>query len=159
MSGLPTALTRNWTLKLASFALALFLWALVRTGPAERELLSGVSVRVQIDDPGWTLAGPPQPQEVQVRFAGSATDIMRIDRARASVRVTIDSVLTADTLIELRRDWVSVEGMSGLVVQDIVPAAVRLTFEPTAQTVLPLSVRTVGRLPRELALAAPIDAL
>jgi YbbR domain-containing protein len=156
VSALSEALTRNWNLKLSALGLAVFLWAVVRAEPTEREVLSSVPVRVQVADLGWTLAAAPDPAQVQVRFAGPTRDILSLDRERASVRFMIEAVSGSDTVVQLRRDWVVVDGATGLVVQDIVPGSVRLTFEPTSQDVVPLAVRTRGRLPRGLALAAPI---
>lgn len=156
MSGLAQTLGRNWTLKLSAFGLALFLWAVVQAEPTEREILSSVPVRVQVGDLGWTLAGDPEPGEVQVRFAGPARQIVELNREGASVRVPVATVTSADTVVALRRDWVVLEGGTGLVVQDIVPGSVRLRFEESRQVALPLSVRTRGTLPAGLALAAPI---
>ncbi len=153
---LKPALGRNWTLKLSSFGLAIFLWAVVQAEPAEREVLSSVPVRVQVGDLGWTLDGEPEPQLVQVRFAGPARQILDLDREGASVRIPVASVTSPDTTIQLRRDWVLVEGGAGLVVQDIVPGSVRLRFQESRQVALPLSLRTRGALPRGIALAAPI---
>lgn len=156
MSGLAQALGRNWNLKASSLGLAVFLWAVVQAEPAERELLSSVPVRVQVGDLGWTLSGAPEPTVVQVRFAGPATQIQDLNRDGASVRIPVAAVTSADTVVQLRRDWVVVEGGSGLVVQDIVPGSVRLQFEESRQVALPLSIRTRGVLPRGVALAAPI---
>lgn len=156
MSALPPSLTTNWTLKLSAFGLAVFLWAVVRAEPAEREVLSSVPVRVQVGDLDWTLSSPPDPAEVQVRFAGPAREIIRLNREGASVRVPIESVSGPDSTLQLRRDWVIAEGATGLVVQDIVPGSVRLEFERTSQLALPLSIRTQGRLPRGYALASRI---
>jgi YbbR domain-containing protein len=156
MNGFTGALSHNWTLKLAAFGLAVFLWAVVRAEPAEREILSSVPVRVQVGDLGWTLAGDPEPREVQVRFAGPARQILELNRESASVRIPVVAVTSADTVVTLRRDWVLLEGGSGLVVQDILPGSVRLRFEESRQVTLPLSIRTRGRLPRGIALAAPI---
>lgn len=129
---------------------------MVRAEPADQEDLSSVPVRVQVGDLGWTLAGDPEPSEVQVRFAGPAREILRLSRAGASVRIPIESVASADTTVQLRRDWVVLAGVTGLVVQDIVPGSVRLTFEESRQRALPLIVRTEGRLSRELALTQEI---
>jgi YbbR domain-containing protein len=149
-------LRHNWTLKLASFGLAVFLWAVVQAEPVEREVLSAVPVRVQVGDMGWTLAGDPEPREVQVRFAGPVRQILDLDREGPMVRVPIETVTGPDTVIQLRRDWVVVGGGATLVVQEIVPASVRLRFEASRQVAVPLSVRTRGTLPRAIALAAPI---
>lgn len=156
MSALPQALTRNWTLKLSSVGLALFLWAVVRAEPADQELLSSVPVRVQVNDPDWNLVGSPVPAEVQVRFAGPAREVLRLNREGAAVRVPLDSVFGPDTTVQLRRDWVRLDGAAGLVVQDVIPGSVRLSLERTRSKVVNLALRTRGRLPSDRALVVPI---
>jgi YbbR domain-containing protein len=156
VSALPQALTRNWTLKLASFGLAVFLWAVEKAEPVQQEVLSAVPVQVQVADLEWTLAGDPDPPEVQVRFAGPEREIQRLSRENAFVRVALETVVGPDTVVELRRDWVSVVGTPNLRVLELVPEDVHLTFERTAQATVPLSVRARGRLPRGVALAAPV---
>ena len=66
---LARRVANNWRLKLASLALAVLLWALVR---AEQRTEQWVTVRVEphILDPGFTLTGRSEPRLVQVRFAG-----------------------------------------------------------------------------------------
>lgn len=156
MSALPQILSRNWTLKLSAFGLAVFLWAVVRAEPADREDLSSVPVRVQIGDLGWSLASDPEPSEVQVRFAGPAREILRLNRAGAYVLVPIETVSSPDTVVALSRNWVVLDGASGLVVQDIVPGSIVLTFEESSQESVPLAARTTGQLPRDLALTQEV---
>lgn len=156
MSALPQALTRNWTLKLASFGLAIFLWAVEKAEPVQQEVLSAVPVQVQVADLDWTLAGEPDPAEVQVRFAGPEREVQRLTRESAFVRIALETVENPDTVIQLRRDWVSVVGTPNLRVLELVPGSIHLTFERTAQETVPLSVRARGRLPRGIALAAPV---
>jgi YbbR domain-containing protein len=72
------------------------------------------------------------------------------------VRVPLDSVWGADTVVTLRRDWVVMGNGSALVVEDISPASVRLRLQPTLSSLVPLRVRTVGALPDGMALAAPL---
>tara|TARA_B100001123_G_scaffold437420_1_gene569581 strand:+ start:7886 stop:8620 length:735 start_codon:yes stop_codon:yes gene_type:complete len=69
----------------------------------------------------------------------------------------LDIVSSADTLVQLRRDWVVVSAGSGLVVEDIAPASVRLVLQRTVSRLLPLRVATTGELSSGLALAAPLD--
>jgi YbbR domain-containing protein len=156
VSVLPRVVTRNWRLKLASFGLALFLWAVVTVQPRNRQTLTSVPVEVVVRDEGWTLAEPPSPATVDVRLGGSARELLQFPRAQTgSVRVVIDRVTSQDTVIRLRNDWVELDG-AGLVVENVLPATVRLRFEQTRTTALPLSVRTQNEFPGELALAQPL---
>jgi len=152
----PRVVTRNWRLKLAAFALAVVLWALVRSDPSRRSDVFAVAVHADVSDVGWTLAADPDPGSVQVRFRGPAGDLIRMARQGTSLRIPLDSVAAADTLVELRRDWVALESGSGLVVEDISPGSVRLRLEPTVTSLIPIRVITRGSLPDGVALAAPV---
>lgn len=156
MSVLPAVVTHNWTLKLASLGLALFLWAVVRAEPPDRELLTEVPVLVQIGDLDWREAQPPEPATVQVRFAGPARQIVGLNRQSVALRIPIDAVHSPDTTVQLRRDWVVVEGGTGLVVEDVLPATVDVHLERTSVEVRPIRLVLSGRLPEGKALAGPV---
>jgi hypothetical protein len=150
----PRALARNFRLKLAALGLAVFLWALVRTEPTSGVNVFTVPVRAQVGDLDWVLDGEPDPATVQVRLRGPTQDLIRIAQEGTTLRVPLDSVTGADMVVQLRRDWVTL-GSSGVVVEDIAPATVRLLLQPTLSRVLPVRVMTRGSLRGELALAAP----
>ena len=157
MSVLPQVVTRNWRLKLSALALSVFLWAVVTVQPRNREEIPGVPIEVQIADSGWALAEPASPQTVTVNLGGLTRDLLQLPRGQeALVRVPIEVVTSADTLVRLRTDWVVLSAGSNIVVQSIEPAAVSLRFERTASTALPLSMRIEGELPEELALLQPL---
>ena len=153
---LPRIVTRNGRLKLAALALAVVLWALVRSDPSQRSDVFSVAVHADVGDAGWTLSADPDPGSVQVRFRGPAGDLIRLARQGASLQIPLDSVAGADTLVQLRRDWVAIERGSGVVVEDISPASVRLRLEPTVAALVPLRIVTRGSLPDGMALAAPV---
>lgn len=153
---LPRVMARNATLKLASLGLAVFLWAVVRVEPADRQELTDVPVRVQVGDLDWTLSGAPEPAVVRVRFAGPVREVLRLDREGTSVRIPLDQVSSSDTVVQLRRDWVVLSGASGLIVEDVSPATVRLTLARNVSETRPVALRTEGSLPGGLALAEPI---
>lgn len=156
MSVLPAVVTRNWTLKLASLGLAVFLWAVVRAEPPDREILTEVPVLVQIGDLDWREAAPPEPATVQVRFSGPARQIIGLNRQATAIRVPLAEVSSPDTTVQLRRDWVVVEGASGLVVEDVLPATVLLHLERTQVDAVPVALVTRGRPPSGYALAGPV---
>ena len=154
----PRILHRNWQLKLAALGLSFVLWALVRTEPSST---SGVDVfampvSVQVGDLDWVLEGEPDPATVQVRLRGRTEELIRLAREGTTLRVPLDSVTSADTVVQLRRDWV-VTGSSGVIVEDIAPATVRLTLQPTLTAAVPLRVATRGALPVALALSTPFE--
>jgi len=152
---IPRLVFRNWRLKIAALCLAVLLWALLRPEPINGVDVFTIPVRAQVGDLDWVLEGEPVPATVRVRLRGPTEDLMRIARDGTTLRVPLDSVSSGDTVVQLRRDWV-VLGSSGVVVEDIEPATVRLALQPTLATVLPLRVVSGGSLPEDLALAAPV---
>ena len=154
---LVRVVARNWRLKLSAFALTLVLWAVVHGGDASgRGNVFTLPVRPQVGDLSWTLVGEPTPATVRVRFRGTTDDLITLAREGATLRIPLDSVTVGDTLVQLRRDWVVLAAGSGLIVEDIVPGAVRVRLEPTLTAPLPIRVLTIGELPAGLALAAPV---
>ncbi|HEX9887012.1 MAG TPA: YbbR-like domain-containing protein [Longimicrobiales bacterium] len=158
MGALSRWLPRNWGLKFAALGLAIFLWAVVQADPDSTNTVLSVPVLVQVDNPEWTPLGPPTPAEVEVHLSGSLRDITRITRGGTVVRIPIADVTARDTVVELRRDWVITDGGGSLVVQQIIPGSVILTFEQTLRRPVPLSVRTIGELPEDVALVQPMSA-
>jgi len=154
----PTqTLVRNWRLKLSALGLAVLLWALVQTEPTNQETFSAVPVRVQIADTGWTTSGAPTPARVELRLGGPAREIIGLAREGTSIRIPVTSVGSRDTVITLRREWVQLGERSGVSVESVSPATVRVSFEPAQTRLVPVSYRIVGRVRDHLALAAGID--
>lgn len=156
MAILPGFVSNNWRLKLAAFGLAVFLWAAVRAEPdrGNTRTLTDVPVRVEVGDLTWTTVGEPQPSTVDVRVGGSFGMFGAVDN-QLTVRIPVDRITSPDTVVELRRDWV--ENPGNLVIQDIDPPRVRITFEETAEAAVPVSLRTTGELPEDVALAQPLS--
>jgi YbbR domain-containing protein len=157
VSVLPRFVTHNASLKIASLVAAVFLWAIAPADRTQQESLTSVPVRVQVADLAWTIAEPPFPATVEVRVAGPAREIIQLAREGATVRVPVDAVAGSDTTVMLRRDWVTLGGTSGLVVEEILPASVQLSFEPVDSAVLVVTLTTSGELPPDVALVAPIQ--
>jgi hypothetical protein len=152
---LPRVVAHNWRLKLAALGLSVFLWALVQTEPRNAESFS-VPVRVEVADTSWISAGPPQPAEVELRLSGPTGEIIRLAREGTVIRVPVDNVGSADSTINLRREWVSLGEGTGLSVESLIPNTVRIEFEPAVSRVLPVAKNVEGTLPEGLALASPI---
>lgn len=157
MSFLPRFVTHNASLKIASLVAAAFLWAIAPADRTQQESLTSVPVRVQVADLAWTTAEPPFPSTVEIRVAGPAREIIRLARERATVRVPIESVASEDTVVTLRRDWVTLGATSGLVVEEILPASVQVRFEPVDSAVFVVDLAVEGELPDDVALVAPIQ--
>ncbi|MBW3535682.1 MAG: hypothetical protein KY453_10795 [Gemmatimonadetes bacterium] len=159
MSGaLPRAIARNWRLKISAFGLALVLWGVVQANLDGRGGLLGLEVPVvaQVNDMDWMLEGDPSPANVRVSLEAPPNVLAPLRPQSAVVQIPVDRVNGRDSVIQLRRDWVRLEGGSGYVVQEISPATVRISFQRTSSELLPVALRTTGELPEGLALAAPV---
>jgi len=157
VASLSQALVRNWRLKLSALGLAVFLWALVQSEPTNPETLSSVPIRIQIADTGWTTSGAPTPATVELRLAGPTREIIRLVRDGTSLRVPVATIGSQDTTIALRREWVQLGDRSGLTVESISPATVRLSFEPAQTRLVPLAARLAGDITDRFALASEIE--
>lgn len=156
MARVPSALLRNWRLKLSALGLSIFLWALVQTEPLSQETLSSVPVVVDVRDTAWSLAGTPDPQTVELLLGGPAREIIRLARDGTTLRVPVTSVSARDTVIVLQRDWVELGQRAGLTVESVTPATLRLSFEPSVTRTVPVTLRTEGSLPSDLALSSEL---
>ncbi len=152
---LPGFLSRNWQLKLSAFALAVLLWTVPRFEAPARQTLEDVPVRVQLNDPEWALRGDPLPSTVEVTLSGPARELFALSVDRPSVLVPVDRVLSQDTAVLIRFQWVRIPDREGVVVESVEPSAVRLTFEPIEVAAVPIRPVLTGSLREGLALADP----
>lgn len=154
MRFLPGILTRNWTLKLVAFVLAVLLWTLVRVEVPDRQAISGVPVDVRVTDQAWLLAGDTEPAQIQVGFVGPTRGLLRLVADPPVVVLTVDSVNGGDSLLTIGRDDVRFPADAGLTVESIEPASVRVSFERMMSRFFPFQVSTIGTLPSSLALTS-----
>ncbi|MEX0935866.1 MAG: CdaR family protein [Gemmatimonadota bacterium] len=153
MGALSGFFSRNWTLKLSAFGVALLLWVAVRAEAPNRQEVSAIPIRVDLADPEWALDGTPSPASVTVRFGGPSRELIRMAVDRPSIVVPLDEVNSADTAVVLSNAWVRIQGRQGVVVEEILPRAVRITLQPVERMTLPAAPRFEGDLPDDLALA------
>ncbi len=153
MGSLSGFFTRNWTLKLSAFGIALLLWVGVRVEAPNRQEFPGVPVRVDLGDPQWALVGDPIPTSVVVRFGGPSRELLRMAVDRPNVVIPLDQVASGDTTVILRNQWIQVQDRPGVVVEDIQPSSVRLTLEPVERVFVPAEVRLVGEVAEGLAMS------
>jgi YbbR domain-containing protein len=153
VSSISGFFSRNWTLKLSAFGVALLLWVSVRAEAPDRQTLPEVPIRLELNDPDWALVGGVQPATASVRFHGPSRELIRnlVDQPR--IVVPVDRVASADTTIVLQPGHVRIQDRPGIVVDDIQPLSVRVSFEPVRRVELPAAVRIAGDLPDGLALA------
>lgn len=153
----PNVLVLNWRLKLSALGLSVFLWALVQNEPPNQETFSAVPVHVEVADTAWALAGLASPATVELRLGGPYRQINRLARDGTSVRIPITQVSSADTVVQLRREWVDLGGRPGVRVESISPSSVRLTFEPAIARLVPVSARLRGRMSDDLSLVSSVN--
>ncbi len=148
--------TRNWRLKVASFALALLLWGTMRLTDDQisRLEIPAVQVRVDQSDPGWLLRGAPSPAAVEMTVSGPMGDLLRAAMSEPVIVIPIDSVSESDLLFELADDWVRNLDRGSVTIEDFAPSSVRLLLERYRVDEIPVSMRLTGRLPDSLALLA-----
>jgi YbbR domain-containing protein len=157
MASAAGALLHNWRLKLSALGLAIFLWGLVQTEPRNSETVSSIPILVEVSDTAWTLAGPPTPAVAELRLGGPAREIVRLARAGTTLRVPLEAVGSADTLISLSRQWVDLPEGTGLTVVSVSPANIRVSLERAITVTLPLALSVLGEVPSHLALASPLE--
>lgn len=153
MSLLPRFVTENASLKLLAFVGAVFLWAIVPGDPQGQEVLSSVPLQVQVADLDWVAVGDPEPAQVQVRLSGPTREIIRLARQGTRMRIPVEGVHSEDSVVTLRREWLDLGGVSDVVVDEVVPQAVLVRFEPAGSRAVPLRPRLRGSLPDGLVLA------
>jgi hypothetical protein len=157
MPRMSSSLVRNWPLKLSALGLSIFFWALVQTEPLSQETFSSVPVFVDIEDTTWTTVLAPTPATVELRLGGPAREIIRLIREGTSLRVPVSAVGSRDTVIALERGWVQLGQRSGVTVESVSPATLRVSFEQAVTKSIPLSLQIRGELPEHLALSSELD--
>ncbi len=126
----PRRVLRNWQLKLAALALAVLLWVLVRAEQPTEQWMQ-VRVETQMLDPAYTLAAPPTPQVVQVRFAGKWREIGELALEKPVLVLHVRNVGRQRTFV-LEPAMVRLpDGARGRVsALDVRPGLVRLALQP-----------------------------
>jgi len=120
---------RNWRLKLAALGIALLLWSVVKAEEIVSVYVRGVPVSVSLRQPGWEMLQPPAPARVTVLLTGPVREVLRLGFERPRIVVPVEDVRDSVLVSGLRADWVHLSGdLARTRVDDIVPAAVRLTF-------------------------------
>jgi YbbR domain-containing protein len=149
-------ITHNWVLKLAALVVALLLWSLVRADePFQRT--EWAPVVVEVADPDWQLAEPPQPDSVEVTFSGPFRDLWRVGAARPQVVVPVENVNDTTELRVLSGNLVRLQDDLGRTrVEALHPNTVTLHYEPLETRAVPVRATTTGQLPAGFALEMPL---
>ncbi len=131
---------RHVGLKLLSIAVAALLWLVVTDDP-EVERTLRVGVELQRTPPGVELTSDV-PDTVALRVRGPASRLAGLGPGDLSVVVDLDGVRTGRRLFALTADQVTAP--YGIVVTQVTPAALPLSFESTAGKVVPVRPRIEG---------------
>lgn len=150
----------NWTLKLTAVVLAFFLWFAVRSETPVQAPISGIEVRVQLEEEGWIFLPPPRPDTVRVMFEGPVRQLaaLSLERPRmvVPVRQVSDSVMTRSLeLSYLRYRGGPPDGVRAVSVE---PGTVTLNFDRIVDAMRPVAPMVSGTLPEGRALAEPPTA-
>lgn len=149
----PEVLTRNWQLKLSAMGLAVLLWTVPELGKEGSQVLENIPVRVQLNDPEWALIQEPLPATIQLTLSGPSRELFALGLDRPSIVIPVDQVSASDTAVLLRSQWVRMSVGEDVVVVELVPNLVNLSFEPMEVGAVPLRPRLSGVLPEGLSLA------
>ncbi len=155
MSFLPGILSRNWQLKLSALGMAMLLWTVPRFEGQSTRILEDIPVRVQLGDPNWVLVGSPSPATVSVTLSGPARELIALAIDRPPVLVPLDEVSAGDTTVLLRLSWFRGSERDGVVVENLKPGAVTMTFEGIVERPKPFSAPLSGEPPQGISLAGP----
>jgi YbbR domain-containing protein len=136
-------LTNDLLLKVTALGLAFLLWTLVKTD--NQVPIADIPIQVVNQDPGWVLAGPPEPATVQVTFSGPVRELFRVAADRPSVLVPIDDVSDTTEVVLLHTNWVALGNrVTATRVEDIRPTAIRLRFDRVSTKTIPVAARIIG---------------
>jgi YbbR domain-containing protein len=151
--------TENWALKVAALSLAVLLWMAVRAGTPEATTFRNIPVQVDLRDPDWRLAEPPDPPSVNVTVRGTTGELLTLAGQPPRIVLLVDRVAdTVETQV-LPLQWVHLPpDVRQARVLALRPDTIRLRYERLATRSLPVRVRTVGALPAGFELAQPPTA-
>lgn len=150
--------TKNWGLKLAALGMAILLWMGVRARAPERATFPGITVEVDLRDPDWQLAGPPEPASVSVTVLGPTGELMTL--ANDPPRIVLPVERVSDTLERqvVPLQWIQLpSGIRDARVLGLQPDTIRLHYERLASSTIPVKVRTTGTLPTGYNLVTPVS--
>jgi YbbR domain-containing protein len=153
VSLLPGIVSKNWHLKVLAVLMAILLWTVPRFEAQNSQVLEDVPVRVQLTDPNWGLLGDPSPAVVSVTVSGPARDLIALGIDRPPVLVPITEVFSGDTTVMLRPSWFRFSGRESVVVEDLSPGAIALSFERIEERLVPFAAPLFGAFSGGVSLA------
>jgi hypothetical protein len=116
--------TAHWKLKLAALALAILLWVVFSSEQVTTQWLP-VPVDAVVRDPGYVLAGKPEPAVVRVRFRGPGRELWEVALRPPTLVLPVRDVGAARSFV-VEASMVDVPEPARVVATDVRPAVVRL---------------------------------
>lgn len=154
--------TENWGLKLAAVALAVLLWLAVRAGTPVQQEFRGIPVEVDVRDPEWRLAGPPQPPTVSITLTAPQATLLALARNPPRVVLPVADVNDSVEHHVVPPRWITWPpdvDLGQIQMRGATrPDTIRLRFERIESRSIPVRITTTGDLPEGYALALPITA-
>lgn len=151
--------TENWGLKLAAVGLAILLWMVVRASEPERASFPGIPVEVDLRDPDWQLAGPPEPPTVRVMVLGPTGELLTLAGDPPRIVMPVERVYDTLESQVVPLQWVQLPGgIRDTRVLELSPDTIRLNYERLASSTIPVAVRTTGEPPEGYTLMTPVRA-
>lgn len=124
--------TAHWKLKLAALALAILLWVVFTAEQVTTQWLP-VPVEAVVRDPGYVLAGRPEPAVVRVRFRGPGRELWEVALRPPSLVLPVRDVGTARSFV-VEASMVDMPERARVTATDVRPAVVRLDLRPSSSS-------------------------
>jgi hypothetical protein len=131
--------TAHWKLKLAALALAILLWVVFSSEQVTTQWLP-VPVDAVVRDPGYVLAGKPEPAVVRVRFRGPGRELWEVALRPPTLVLPVRDVGAARSFV-VEASMVDVPEPARVVATDVRPAVVRLDLRPVPAAAAPAGPR------------------
>lgn len=136
MNLLRTLVTRNWTIKLFSLALATILWVTI-----SRQANSEIGIRIPLEyrniPPQLEVMGDAT-NSVEIRLRGAAALIREISAADISATLDLGNIAPGEKIIQLTP--ANVQSPVGVDVVRVSPSQVKLSLERTTSKSIPVRV-------------------
>lgn len=150
--------TESWGLKLAALGLAILMWMGVRAGDPERASYPGIPIEVDLQDPDWQLAGPPEPATLSVTVEAPTGELMSLATDPPRIVLPVEQVSDSVESQVVSLQWVRLPGgIRDARVLGLRPDTIRLRYERLTSSSVPVSVRLTGTLPDGFALTRPVN--
>ena len=120
--------TAHWKLKLSALALAILLWVVFSAEQVTTQWIP-VPVEAVVRDPGYVLAGRPEPATVRVRFRGPGRELWEVALRPPTLVLPVREVGAARNFA-IEASMVEMPERPRVLATDVRPGVVRLDLQP-----------------------------